>query len=234
MHSSAQPKSITLIAGILLVIIFPQACSLLLRFSTSAGLLRLVISRGVFCADVLLLIWYARRIERQPLLLWTETLQPFSFYLKWGFLLYLMAYAASALSYIPVKFGMPDNHQEIIFWGNIISSRWWLIFVCAATAGVTEELLIRGYIQPRLEVLFKNGNAAVVVSALLFSGMHYAYFNWRELIFTFLFGLIFGWHYRKHRNIKVLIVVHFLVDLVSFSLWRFISHHPELLHRLTH
>jgi hypothetical protein len=74
---------------------------------------------------------------------------------------------------------------------------------------------------PRLSLLFVNRHLPVVISALLFSFVHLGYKNLAQLIFTFLFGLAFGYHYQKFRNIQVLIVVHFLWDLMAFM----IAHH---------
>jgi uncharacterized protein len=67
----------------------------------------------------------------------------------------------------------------------------------------------------RLSLFFSNKWLPVVISAMLFASVHLGYHHTGELIFTFLFGIIFGYHYQKYRNIKVLVFVHFLWDLVA-------------------
>jgi len=45
--------------------------------------------------------------------------------------------------------------------------------------------------------------------------VHLGYKTAGEAIFTLLFGLVFGYHYQKYRNIRVLVIVHCLVDLFA-------------------
>jgi membrane protease YdiL (CAAX protease family) len=85
----------------------------------------------------------------------------------------------------------------------------------AITAGITEELFFRGYVMSRLALFFKNMHVQVLISAVLFCAIHIGYHHWGEIIFTFLLGLIFGYHYQRYRNIKVLMVVHFIVDALA-------------------
>jgi len=85
----------------------------------------------------------------------------------------------------------------------------------ALTAGITEELFFRGYVMSRLSLFFQNRHVQVLISAALFCSIHISYHYWGETIFTFLLGLIFGYHYQRFRNIKVLMVVHFIVDAVA-------------------
>lgn len=88
----------------------------------------------------------------------------------------------------------------------------------AVTAGVTEELIFRGYVLTRLSLVFKNKYISLIVSAIAFASLHYSYRSLREYIFTFLIGILFGFYYQKYRNIKVLIVVHFMIDIISLEL----------------
>jgi len=55
----------------------------------------------------------------------------------------------------------------------------------------------------------------VIISSLLFGLAHYSYGNWSQIINAVLIGLIFGFHYQKYRNIKILIICHFLIDFIS-------------------
>jgi len=50
--------------------------------------------------------------------------------------------------------------------------------------------------------------------------MHLGYKTLSEVIFSFLIGVVMAYHYQKYRNIKVVIIVHFLVDLIALSLFK--------------
>jgi len=72
-----------------------------------------------------------------------------------------------------------DAIQELFRSGRAV----WLLpltfVLMLVMAGFTEEFLFRGFIQTRLETLFRSRWAAVIVTALLFGVYHlpYAYFN---------------------------------------------------------
>ena len=95
----------------------------------------------------------------------------------------------------------------------------------ALTAGFTEELIFRAYLVPRLEILFKNKSAAVVVSALMFSLAHYHYFSISETIFTFCIGVVIAIYYQWYRNVKVLIFTHAAIDFISFLIFGYLQAH---------
>ena len=90
-----------------------------------------------------------------------------------------------------------------------------LIFGCL-TAGVVEELIYRGYLMPRLEILFKHSWVVIVLSSLIFGIAHVSNLSLIGVVVPTLIGLIFSYHYYKYRNIVVLIIVHFLIDFASF------------------
>ncbi|MBS1528521.1 MAG: CPBP family intramembrane metalloprotease [Bacteroidetes bacterium] len=85
------------------------------------------------------------------------------------------------------------------------------------TAGVVEKLTIRGFVLPRLSLIFESKYIPIIISSILFSLLHIGYRNVGECIFTFLFGLMSALCYEKFRNIKVLMIFHFLFDLMIFT-----------------
>ena len=89
-----------------------------------------------------------------------------------------------------------------------------LIFTCL-TAGITEELVFRGYLMPRLQLFFKNNYASIVISSLLFGLMHVGYGTIFQVVGSMMIGLVFAIHYQKFRNIKILIFCHFFWDFMS-------------------
>lgn len=92
---------------------------------------------------------------------------------------------------------------------------WADLFILAALAGIGEEVLFRGFLQPWLETLW-NATAALVVSNLLFGLLHavtplYAFL-------ALLIGLYLGLalDYGGERQLLVPIVIHALYDFVVF------------------
>jgi len=74
----------------------------------------------------------------------------------------------------------------------------------AASAGVGEEITMRGALQPKL---------GIVLTALFFAALHVQY-SWYGIAMIFAFGLLFGW-IRRRTNTGVAIGVHFLYDLLA-------------------
>lgn len=179
---------------------------------------KLFYSRFIYWGIVVVLLFYAFKIERQSLLLWKEENNTIGFFLLSVFLLYLSSIGAAFVSAVPVLLGGRENDVMMKKIIAVITGHQAMIFFLALTAGVTEELIFRGYLLTRLSQWFKNEVAAVIVSSLLFAALHYKYGSLRELIFTFLIGVIFSIYYIKYRNIKAIIVTHFLIDYINMNI----------------
>jgi len=78
------------------------------------------------------------------------------------------------------------------------------MIVVGVSAGVGEEITMRGALQPRL---------GIVLTALLFSLLHVQY-SWFGMATVFLFGLMLG-AVRKRTNTTVVIVIHMLYDVLA-------------------
>jgi len=215
---SNKPGNGILFGGILLTL------GLLIFFDFWLGRLqvsyydKLFYSRFIYWGVVLVLLFYAFKIERQPLLLWKEENNTIGFFLLSVFLLYLSSIGAAIISAVPILLGEHENNAVMKKIVALITGHQAMIFFIALTAGVTEELIFRGYLLTRLSQWFKNNVAAVIVSSLLFAALHYKYGSLRELIFTFLIGMIFSIYYIKYRNIKAVIVTHFLIDYINMNI----------------
>ena len=90
-----------------------------------------------------------------------------------------------------------------------------MIFACL-TAGVVEEYIFRGYLMPRLEILFKHGWLVVILSSVLFGIAHVSSLSLIGVIVPILIGFVFSFHYYKYKNLLVLIIAHFIIDFASF------------------
>jgi membrane protease YdiL (CAAX protease family) len=93
------------------------------------------------------------------------------------------------------------------------SNSWLLLFTCL-TAGITEELIFRGFLMPRLELLLKNRNLAIALSSILFGALHFGYGTLLQVIGPTCIGFAFAIHYYKYRNVKIVIICHFVWDLL--------------------
>lgn len=159
----------------------------------------------------------ARKFEKQKFLLWQETKRKWYFYVISVISVFLGAVIVGIT--VPLVFNaldltlQQDKLQTLV---NFYCQDKILMVFSAVTAGVVEELLFRGYIMPRVEILFKKGWIVIVVSALIFGLAHASGLSLIGVVVPILIGLIFSYHYYKYRNITALIIVHFLIDLASF------------------
>jgi len=161
-------------------------------------------------------IWYyAKVIEKQHILLWKEQKYDFIFYLISIALIFISVILCMAVVRIVCHFlhvnMKSDNLENAI---RIFKAHKYLAVFTALTAGVTEELIFRGYLQPRLEILFKNSYVAIFVSSAIFGLLHFGFGTIINMIGPFVIGLIYAIYYQKYRNIKVLMISHFLWDII--------------------
>ena len=213
--TTTKPSKAILIAGIIIAtVLWAVLYTLLLRVHLSV-LSGIIYSRLIFWAEVVVLWWFAWQYENQPLIIWKEKQSGIKFILLWTLLLFLVFAAAYFISGITKLLGYRPNYQVLRQISRFITGRYLLIAFITVTAAVTEELIFRAYILTRLSLLFKNQYIPVIISALLFSVMHYTWNNPREFVFTFLCGLIMAAHYKRYGNLKPLIIAHFLVDWVA-------------------
>jgi membrane protease YdiL (CAAX protease family) len=211
-------RKATFITGIAIAIAALFVLSIGFRYLPLSLLERLFYSRFIFWGVAVFLFFYAVKVEKQPLLIWEKKNSDASFFIIAVFVLYLISFACGIVSAIPRLLGFHESDAVIKLVRKILTGHDGLIIFMSLTAGVTEELILRGYVMTRLALLIRNPYLAVIVSAVLFSALHYSFQSLQEFIFAFLIGAVFGLFYLKYRNIKILIVVHFLVDLISLEL----------------
>ncbi len=213
-----KPARYVLYSGIILAFAIPLGLTIWMGGMHISYYDKLFYSRFFYWGTVVFLFFYARMAEQQPLLIWPESKPTLGFFLLSVLVLYLLFIAAAIASTIPMLFGMRENNAMVKMITGVLKGHGFTLFFIALTAGVTEELIFRGYILTRLEQRFKNPVIAVIASSLLFSALHYKYGSLHELIFAFLIGIIFSVYYVKYRNIKALMLVHFLIDFINMNL----------------
>lgn len=180
----------------------------------------LFISRLFFWVITLLVFLYASKIESGKLLLWEEQRYSFGKSFLQLFLTILAMYGVGIMGAIITK--LAHTNQDSSKMAELIpilrKSPLLLIFTCL-TAGVTEELLMRGYMMPRLNILFKSPVAAIIISSVLFGLLHASWGTWVQIVAPFLIGLVLAYAYWKYRSIKINMIAHFIFDLVQLLLF---------------
>lgn len=166
-----------------------------------------------------LIFIYCLKFEKQKLLLWPEKNHPAFYILKSIIALMLILLVGAAIIGITLKlFGFnPDSKKLHDIVTSLRNNKVLAIFI-SLTAGVTEELIFRGYLISRLQLFFKNSTTTIIISSILFGILHINYGTIAQVIIPIFMGLVFGIHYQKYRNIKILILCHFLWDSIILLL----------------
>ncbi|WP_338766160.1 CPBP family intramembrane glutamic endopeptidase [Bernardetia sp. ABR2-2B] len=90
--------------------------------------------------------------------------------------------------------------------------------VIAVLAGLTEEVFFRGVVQPLFQNLTKNKHAAVWITAIVFSAIHFQFYGF---VPRMLLGALFGYLYIYTNNITVPIWAHILNNGITLALFLF-------------
>lgn len=100
----------------------------------------------------------------------------------------------------------------------------WGLLVLPVSVGIVEEVVYRGYAQPRLEAALGNRWLALLVVAAGFGAQHIAFaahdasFALARFIGTFAAGIVFGLLYLKMRRLLPLMIGHWLVNAIGLGL----------------
>lgn len=173
------------------------------------------VSRISIWVALLLIFLYAKYIEKENFLLWQEYSFSVADYIKAAFMIMLRLFVLLMVTGMIMHLtGYKPQSTELerlilLFKNNSAL----LIFTCI-TAGITEELIFRGYMIPRLATIFKNTNAAIIFSSVLFGLLHYGYGTIMQIVGPLIIGLVLGFHYKTYKNIRILIFCHFLWDFL--------------------
>lgn len=171
-----------------------------------------------------LIFLYHLLIEKKTFLLWKEKKYPILFSVKAVIILYLIcAFGGAFLNLIIQLLTHENMSKKLIQISSIFKNNYLLIIVFCLTAGVVEELLMRGYLQPRIEKIYNNQYAGIIGSAALFGILHSTYGTIGQVAVPFFIGTVFALFYKKYSNIKILIICHFMYDFVSMMMMNFID-----------
>jgi len=218
-HIQEKKTIIGILISITLIIFLPILLKLLLRFMNITDATIFILSIFYYWLSLILIYLYSVKIEKQSLLIWQEKKYSFSFYIKSIILVFILSFTIFIFVAIVLGFyeiNIENNKSEELI--QILKGNKYLIFFVSITAGITEELISRGYFLTRLQLIFKGKFLPILLSALFFGITHIGYESLTKIIVTTFIGLIFGMHYYKYRNIKILIFIHFIWDFIILGI----------------
>ncbi|MEO7146392.1 MAG: CPBP family intramembrane glutamic endopeptidase [Terrimesophilobacter sp.] len=99
-----------------------------------------------------------------------------------------------------------------------LDTYWWtvpVLLLSAARAGITEELIVVGYLFARLRDLGWNRWTIILTSALL-RGTYHLYQGFGSFVGNIAMGVLFGWLYTRCGRVLPLVIAHFLIDAATF------------------
>lgn len=174
---------------------------------------------------VLIIIFlYSFFIEKNSFLLWKDRKHSFLFYIGSVICLYIICSVGGAFLNLLIKILTHEKlSDKLLHLSSIFKNNYLLIIFTCLTAGVVEELLMRGYMQPRLEKIYQNQYFGIIISALLFGILHSTYGTIGQVLVPFFIGVVFALFYKYYSNIKILIICHFMYDFVSLMVMNFID-----------
>lgn len=188
--------------------------------STAAVVNALLISRTLFWLITVLTYLYAIKIEKQSFLIYKPGKKNIGFYALSVLLLVIIVFIVALLTGILLKLTSlyTGNSKIYMLLIKTLYKNPYLFIFTTITAGVTEELLFRGYLLTRLQILFKNNYIPVIISSVLFGVMHIGYGTIQNVIVPMFIGAVFALYYIRYKNILAVIIAHCLYDYLLILL----------------
>lgn len=221
-------KKYIMIAGVIIVLIFvfyryifqflgitPNVTAAQITYQ------KLLYSRFLFWGIAIFLFLYAHFAEKQDLLLKRPERRRIGFYALSIVGIYGAILLSGILLMLILKIlghSMNQQGDYLKHMAGILSVHPILLLFTCITAGVTEEIIFRGYLQQRIELIFKSPLTGIIISSVFFGLAHSFYGTIQQVAIPFAIGIIFSIYYFKYKNIYVLMVFHFLFDYIQLLL----------------
>lgn len=214
-----------LLTFVLLASVMLYVFPLINTFTGTAGISagKFFITRTVLWMVMAVVFLYNLVFEKQKFLLWREQKYSFGFYIGAITIIYLIcAFGGAFLNAVIQIAGHEKTSGKLLQLSSLFSNNYPLIIFTCLTAGVVEELLMRGYIQPRVERIYNSRFTGIFLSAILFGILHSTYGTIGQVAVPFFIGIVFASFYQKYSNLKILIICHFIYDFISLMILNFI------------
>ena len=108
-----------------------------------------------------------------------------------------------------------------------LPSVWWRVPILVLDAfrnGVTEEVVVLGYLLRRFDQLGFSRAKSEIMSSLV-RGSYHLYQGFGGFVGNFVMGLIFCRLYRRWGRVMPLVVAHGLIDTATFVGWIYVAPH---------
>lgn len=173
---------------------------------------------------LIIILLYRIFIEKNSFLIWKDKTYSTGFYLAAIFSLYFICTVGGGLLNGLISIVTHEKiSDKLIKLQSIFKNNYFLIIFTCLTAGVVEEFLMRGYIQPRIEKIYNSPFLGVAISAILFGILHSTYGTIGQVVGPLFIGIVFAVFYKLYSNIKIIIICHFMFDFVSLMIMNFID-----------
>lgn len=99
-----------------------------------------------------------------------------------------------------------------------LNEHWWtvpVLLLSALRAGVTEEVIVIGYLFARLKDLGWRAWPIIIVSAVL-RGSYHLYQGFGAFVGNVAMGILFGWLYTRTGRVLPLVIAHVIIDAAIF------------------
>jgi membrane protease YdiL (CAAX protease family) len=110
-----------------------------------------------------------------------------------------------------------DRQIRTLLAGLFRGARWWQLGILCLAAGISEELLFRGFLQAALRQALEDwpagSLAALVLASLVFGAVHSL--SWTYAILASAVGLYLGWIYLQFHSLVVPMTAHAVYDFVA-------------------
>lgn len=102
---------------------------------------------------------------------------------------------------------------QIPAWWTLPHFQFWFLPI-----SILQEFLFRGFLIPKLRIVFRSPTAVVLVNAALFAFMHSIFPQPLLLLpFAFITGIAFAWMYLRFPNLILISIVHAILNVVGVS-----------------
>lgn len=99
-----------------------------------------------------------------------------------------------------------------------LTEHWWtvpILLLSAARAGLTEEIIVVGYLFARLRDL-GWGRWTIILSTAVLRGTYHLYQGFGAFVGNIAMGVLFGWLYTRWGRVLPLVIAHVVIDAVIF------------------
>ena len=99
-----------------------------------------------------------------------------------------------------------------------LSAYWWtvpVLVLSAVRAGLTEEVIVIGYLFARLSEV-GWGKWQIILASAILRGSYHLYQGFGAFAGNLAMGLLFGWLYTRYGRVLPFVVAHFVIDTATF------------------